>query len=55
MPSTLSGEVRLVRAGLCARTRRNAGDLRVCLRGVEPMVSVTETEQTVMTESDFAS
>jgi alpha-L-fucosidase 2 len=53
--STLSGEVRLVRAGLCARTKRNAGDLRVCLRGVERLVSVTETEQTVMTESDFAS
>jgi len=52
--STLSGEVRLVRARLCARSRRHAGDLRVCLRGVERTVSVTETQQTVMTESDFA-
>jgi alpha-L-fucosidase 2 len=51
--STPSGETRLVRAGLCARTRRTAGDLVVCLRGVERTVPITETGQTVMTESDF--
>ena len=52
--STPAGEVRLVRAGLRARTSRSAGAQRVSLRGAERLVSVTAGEQLVLTESDFA-